>query len=88
MRYQGVVDSALALGILMHEFGSALSFSLHRKVEYSDCSGWQPNQYDHLCMGTLAGHLIECSAQCTGGLFTDYQDLDTIARVLPSMGSA
>jgi len=52
-----VVDSALALGILMHEFG------------------WQPNQYDHLCMGTLAGHLIECSAQCTGGLFTDYQDV-------------
>lgn len=52
-----VVDSALALGILMHEFG------------------WRPDQYDHLCMGTLAGHLIECSAQCTGGLFTDYQDV-------------
>lgn len=51
-----VVDSALALGILMHEFG------------------WRTDEYDKLCMGTCAGHLIECSAQCTGGLFTDYQD--------------
>ena len=36
--------------------------------------GWRPDDYDRLCMGTLAGHLIECSAQCTGGLFTDYQE--------------
>jgi len=49
------VDSALVLGICMHEFG------------------WRDDQYDLLCMGTCAGHLIECSAQCTGGLFTDYQ---------------
>jgi len=35
--------------------------------------GWKDDQYDQLCMGTVAGHLIECSAQCTGGLFTDWQ---------------
>lgn len=51
-----VVDSALVLAIMMHEFK------------------WKPHEYDKLCMGTAAGHLIECSAQCTGGLFTDYQD--------------
>jgi len=49
------VDSALALGPLMHEFG------------------WRADDYDRLAAGSLVGHLIECGAQCTGGLFTDWQ---------------
>jgi hypothetical protein len=51
------VDSAVTLGVLMHEFG------------------WANDEYDKLSQGTLAGHLIECGAQCTGGLFTDWQDV-------------
>ncbi len=49
-----VVDSALALGPLIHEFG------------------WSPTDHDRLAAGSLAGHVLECGAQATGGLFTDW----------------
>jgi len=49
------VDSAVTLGVLMHEFG------------------WAPEQHDLLAAGSLAGHLLECGAQGTGGLHTDWE---------------
>lgn len=50
------VDSAVTLGVLIHEFG------------------WQPDAFDLLASGTIAGHILECGAQATGGNFTDWQE--------------
>ncbi|MES2344305.1 MAG: acyclic terpene utilization AtuA family protein [Pseudomonadota bacterium] len=58
-----VVDSALALGPLMHEFG------------------WTDDDHDMLSAGSLAGHVIECGAQATGGLFTDWEQVPDWAHI-------
>lgn len=35
--------------------------------------GWSWEDWDRLASATLAGHVIECGAQATGGLFTDWR---------------
>ena len=57
------VDSAVTLGVLMHEFG------------------WQPGDFDALAGGSLAGHVIECGCQATGGLHTDWQEVPDWAHI-------
>lgn len=37
--------------------------------------GWTPEQLDELAGGSLAGHIIECGPQATGGNFTDWAEL-------------
>ena len=35
--------------------------------------GWLPDDHDRLAQGSLAGHIIECGCQATGGLHTDWE---------------
>ncbi|MEI8400413.1 MAG: acyclic terpene utilization AtuA family protein, partial [Alcaligenaceae bacterium] len=43
--------------------------------------GWAWDDWDRLAQGSLAGHMIECGAQATGGLFTDWQDVPDWANI-------
>lgn len=37
--------------------------------------GWSLDDYDRLAGGSLAGHIIECGCQATGGLHTDWESV-------------
>jgi hypothetical protein len=44
--------------------------------------GWQSGQYDLLAAGTIAGHIVECGAQCTGGnCQVDWQSIPDLANI-------
>ncbi len=38
--------------------------------------GWRESDYDLLSAGSLAGHVIECGTQATGGIYTDWQEVE------------
>jgi hypothetical protein len=43
--------------------------------------GWQWSEWDRLSAATVAGHLIECGAQATGGLWCNWQEAPDLADV-------
>lgn len=43
--------------------------------------GWSLQDHDRLAGGSLAGHIIECGCQATGGLHTDWQAVPDWAHI-------
>ncbi|KAB2880017.1 DUF1446 domain-containing protein [bacterium] len=43
--------------------------------------GWAWDDWNKLAAGTVAGHIIECGAQCTGGNFTRWRDVPDLWNV-------
>jgi hypothetical protein len=44
--------------------------------------GWAPDDWDKLAAGIVAGHIIECGAQCSGGnCLIDWRDIPDLANV-------
>ncbi len=43
--------------------------------------GWGRDDLDQLAMGSLAGHILECGPQATGGNFTDWEQVPDIANI-------
>ena len=44
--------------------------------------GWAPDAWDRIAAGTVAGHIIECGAQCSGGnCLRDWKRIPDLANV-------
>ena len=46
-----------------------------------DRFGWDWADWDKMAAGTVAGHILECGAQSSGGNFTDWQDVPDMAGI-------
>jgi hypothetical protein len=42
---------------------------------------WKKSDYDKLAAGTLAGHILECGAQCTGGNYSQWMEVPDIDNI-------
>jgi hypothetical protein len=43
--------------------------------------GWKPEDFDKLAASTVAGHIVECGAQCTGANYTNWREIEDFARI-------
>ncbi|MCR9197359.1 MAG: DUF1446 domain-containing protein [Planctomycetaceae bacterium] len=43
--------------------------------------GWADDDYDRLAGATIAGHLIECGTHVTGGISTQWMDLEDVCQI-------
>lgn len=43
--------------------------------------GWDFDNYDLMATGTIAGHIIECGGQVSGGNFTDWESVEDLTNI-------
>lgn len=43
--------------------------------------GWSREDYDRLAAATVAGHIVECGAQCTGANYTNWRQVPDFAAI-------
>ncbi len=43
--------------------------------------GWPFSDYDKMAAGTIAGHIIECGGQVSGGNFTDWETVEDLVEI-------
>ena len=43
--------------------------------------GWRMDEHDKIAAATVAGHIMEGGAQCTGGNYSDWREVKDLARV-------
>tara|TARA_B100001287_G_C22656260_1_gene517869 strand:+ start:216 stop:1571 length:1356 start_codon:yes stop_codon:yes gene_type:complete len=42
---------------------------------------WSKNDYDLIACGTVAGHIIECGAQCSGGNYSKWYEVNDLSNI-------
>ena len=71
----GPLIGALAGGARLVITGRVADASLTVAPAAHRC-GWSMSDWNRLAAASVAGHLIECGAQCTGGFYPHWQGLD------------
>jgi hypothetical protein len=76
----GPIASALQKGASLVITGRVADASLTLAPAVNEF-GWKWDDWDRLAAGTVAGHLIECGAQATGGLWCQWEQVKDFASV-------
>jgi hypothetical protein len=74
------IARALAMGADIVITGRAVDSALTLGILCHEFN-WREDEYDKLSQGSLAGHVIECGAQGSGALFTDWEDVPDWANI-------
>jgi hypothetical protein len=75
------IRAALAQGANVVITGRSTDTAL-TMAPIAETFGWRPDDYDRLAAGIVAGHIIECGAQCSGGnCLYDWRDIPDLADV-------